>query len=98
MLELSRKRLTTAICFGLAAGTFALYFPILSHGFINFDDDAYITGDPHVKSGLSWAGILWAFKTGYAANWHPLTWISHMADVQFFGVDPAGHHLMNLLF
>jgi tetratricopeptide (TPR) repeat protein len=94
----SRKQLTLAICFGLAAGTLALYFPILSHGFVNFDDDAYITENSHVNHGLSWAGIAWAFKSGYASNWHPLTWISHMVDCQLFGLNPAGHHLMNLLF
>jgi len=87
-----------AICLGLAAGTFLLYWPITHDGFTNFDDDGYITGNAHVKNGLSWAGILWAFQTGYAANWHPLTWISHMMDCQLFGLDPSGHHLVNLLF
>jgi len=47
---------------------------------------------------LTWPGVLWAFRSGYASNWHPLTWISHMVDCQFYGVNPAGHHLINLLF
>ncbi|MGH8022395.1 MAG: hypothetical protein ACRED1_02355, partial [Limisphaerales bacterium] len=87
-----------AICLCLAIGTLALYWPTRHDAFINFDDDAYVTGNSHVKSGLTWAGVVWAFKSGYAANWHPLTWISHMTDCQLFGLDPAGHHLMNALF
>ena len=98
MPEPSRKQLILAICFGLAVGTLALYFPIISHDFVNFDDDGYLIENPHVKNGLSWSGIIWAFTSGYASNWHPLTWISHMVDCQLFGLNPAGHHLMNLLF
>ena len=99
MPEFSRKQLTTAICFVLAVGTLALYCPILSHGFLNYDDPDYILDNPHVKGGLTWAGIVWAFQpTAYAANWHPLTWISHMIDCQLFDLHPAGHHFMNVLF
>jgi len=99
MPELSRKRLTAAICFALAVGTFAVYFPIWSHGFINYDDPDYLLDNPHVKGGLTWAGIVWAFQpTAYAANWHPLTWISHMLDCQLFGLHPGAHHLMNVLY
>ncbi|HUE37763.1 MAG TPA: tetratricopeptide repeat protein [Candidatus Acidoferrum sp.] len=86
------------LCLVLAAGTFILYWPITHDGFTNFDDDAYITGNSHVTGGLTWPGIVWAFKSGYAANWHPLTWISHMADCQLFDLHPAGHHFMNVLF
>jgi tetratricopeptide (TPR) repeat protein len=94
-----RKQLTMAICFVLAAGTLAVYFPILWHGFLNYDDPDYILDNPHVKGGLTWPNIVWAFEpTGYAANWHPLTWISHMADCQLFGLHPAGHHFVNVLF
>jgi tetratricopeptide (TPR) repeat protein len=94
-----RKQLTMAICFALAVGTIAVYFPILWHGFLNYDDPDYILDNPHVKGGLTWSDIIWAFEpTGYAANWHPLTWISHMADCQFFGLNPAGHHFINVLF
>ena len=99
MPELSRKQLTTAICFVLALGTLAVYCPILSHGFLNYDDPDYILDNPHVKGGLTWSGIVWAFQpTAYAANWHPLTWISHMMDCQMFDLHPAGHHFMNVLF
>jgi Flp pilus assembly protein TadD len=71
---------------------------MLWHGFVNYDDPDYITGNAHVTGGLTWANIAWAFQSGHAANWHPLTWISHMMDCQLFGLNPAGHHLTNLLF
>src|SRR5215469_4263168 len=98
MSKLSPKRLTAVICLVLAIGTFVLYCPILRDGFVNFDDDAYITENSHVSQGLTWPGIMWAFKSNYAANWHPLTWISHMVDCQLFGIQPAGHHFINVLF
>src|SRR5580658_5099337 len=98
MAKLTKEQLFAVLCFALTLGTFVLYLPITHDTFTNFDDDGYITGNSHVKNGLSWAGILWAFKSGYAANWHPLTWISHMIDCQLFGLNPAGHHLMNVLF
>ena len=85
--------------FVLFFGTVLLYLPIVTHGFINYDDPDYILDNPHVKAGLTWPGIVWAFKSSsYAANWHPLTWISHMLDCQAFGLNPQGHHLMNVLF
>ena len=78
----------------LFAGTVILYIPALSANFLNYDDDAYVTANAHVLRGLSWGNIGWAFKTTGEANWHPLTWISHMTDVQLFGVHPFGHHLV----
>ncbi len=70
---------------------------MLQDNFINYDDPDYILGNAHVDHGLTWTGIVWAFTSSDAANWHPLTWISHMMDCQFFDLHPAGHHLMNLL-
>jgi hypothetical protein len=68
------------------------------NGFVPYDDDRYITGNPVVRSGLSAAGLRWAFTSlGYASNWHPLTWLSHMADVQLFGLDPRRHHQTSLV-
>src|SRR5258708_3206640 len=86
------------ICLLLGAVTLPSYWPVLHNGFINFDDPEYITENPHVTNGLSWENVAWAFRTGYAGNWHPLTWLSHMLDVQLFGLNPMGHHFMNLLF
>lgn len=82
----------------LALGTLALYWPVTGYPFIYFDDDDYITDNPTVKAGLTWSGIKWAFNGAHAANWHPLTWISHMLDCQLFGLHAGGHHLMAVLF
>src|SRR5271165_2898155 len=79
---------------GLAAWAF---WPALKHEFVNYDDPDYITTNRHVQSGLSWAALRWAFTSTYAANWHPLTWLSHMLDCQFYGLQPWGHHLTSLL-
>jgi tetratricopeptide (TPR) repeat protein len=99
MPQLTRKQLTAAICFVLAVGTLAVYCPVLWHQFLNYDDPDYILNNPHVKGGLTWPDIAWAFQpNAYAANWHPLTWISHMIDCQLFGLNPAGHHWMNVVF
>jgi len=68
------------------------------YSFINFDDDLYVYNNPHVRGGLSKEGVSWAFTTFDATNWHPLTWISHMADVQLFGLDAGWHHRVNVLF
>ncbi|HEV2437716.1 MAG TPA: tetratricopeptide repeat protein [Verrucomicrobiae bacterium] len=95
--DLNRAPWRRLIGLTLIALTLALYWPVTNHGFINFDDDQYVTGNFHVKAGLSWSGIVWAFQSGYADNWHPLTWISHMLDCQLYGLNPAGHHLTNLL-
>ena len=85
----TRKQLTAVICLALAAGTMLVYLPMLGHGFVNYDDPDYITNNPHVQAGLTWPGIVWAFQSSDASNWHPLTWISHMMDCQLFGLNPA---------
>lgn len=76
--------------------TFAVYWQVLSHGFVDYDDTMYVTANPNVQAGL--AGIPWAFTNTLAGLWHPLTWISHMLDFQVYGLDPMGHHLTSLLF
>ena len=96
--EFARRRSSLIICLVLGLVTFALYLPIVRNDFVYYDDQGYITDNPHVSKGLSWPNIAWAFKSGEQANWHPLTWISHMADCQFFGLNPAGHHFTNVLF
>lgn len=80
----------------LFAGTFILYQPVLKNGFVNFDDNTYITQNQHVQQGLTREGIKWAFTSFDESNWHPLTWISHMLDVGLFGLNPTGHHFVNL--
>src|ERR1017187_3594120 len=98
LAKLTPNQRVTAICLALAVVTLLVYLPILHNGFVNYDDPDYITTNPHVKAGLTWSGIVWAFQSAEASNWHPLTWISHMADCQLFGLNPAGHHLTSLLF
>lgn len=85
-------------CLLLVAATLSLYDAVTRNPFINCDDDRYITENPHIRGGLSWATVKWALSsTGQAGFWHPLTWISHALDVQLFGFNPAGHHFVSLL-
>ena len=81
----------------LFVATLILYLPAFSNGFVNYDDPAYVTSNAHVLQGLSWSNVRWALTATVEANWHPLTWISHMADVQFFGTNPRGHHAVSVL-
>ena len=82
----------------LALGTAAVYAPAMRNGFVNLDDTDYVTRNPHVLAGLTWADVRWALGSSYpSSNWHPLTWISHMADVQIYGRNPAGHHFTSVL-
>ena len=78
--------------------TAGVYGQVWNFGFINYDDPLYVTDNAIVQKGLTWEGLRWAFTTIDAANWHPLTWLSHMLDVSLFGLDPGLHHLVNLLF
>ncbi len=81
----------------LAAVTIIVYLPVVNHEFVHYDDDVYVTENHNVQSPINWQKIQWAFTTGYASNWHPVTWLSHMADCMLFGLKPAGHHIVNLL-
>ncbi len=85
------------IAAALAVSTLAVYGPVISHQFISLDDDLYIRDNPMVIGGLTLRGIAWAFTTFHAANWHPLTWLSHMVDSEIFGLNAGGHLLMNAL-
>lgn len=80
----------------LAVATIAIYSPVNSHPFSNIDDPKYVVDNPHIKDGLTLSTAVWALTHGYAANWHPLTWMSHAIDIQLFGFDPAGHHDENV--
>lgn len=83
---------------GLTLATLAVYGRVISHHFINLDDDVYIYENPKVTAGLTAKGLVWAFTTFHAANWHPLTWLSHMLDTQLFGLNPGPHLAANVLF
>lgn len=82
----------------LMAATILVYAQIRYFEFINYDDADYVTENINIDRGLTVEGIIWAFTTVHAGNWHPLTWLSHMTDVSLFGMNPGGHHVMNLIF
>lgn len=88
-----------AIWVGLAlsAVNLIVYGAVRHHDFVGWDDPDYVSQNPNVARGLTWPGVSWAFTSGYAANWHPLTWLSHMLDVQFYGMNAGPHLLTNLL-
>jgi tetratricopeptide (TPR) repeat protein len=83
---------------GLSLLILLVFGQVGGDSFINYDDDLYVYENPHIRGGLTKEGISWAFTTFDAANWHPLTWISHMTDVQLFGLDAGWHHRVNVLF
>jgi len=84
------------VCLLLVILTLSVFLQVKNHGFINFDDDQYVTDNRHVQSGLTLKGITWAFTATHMGNWHPLTWLSHMLDCQLFEMNPGWHHLTNL--
>jgi protein O-mannosyl-transferase len=93
----SVSRSTVWILLALAALTLAVYAPVRHYAFVSIDDPLYVSQNPHVTGGFSATAIAWAFTSGYAANWHPLTWLSHMLDVELHGVNAGGHHVTNLV-
>jgi protein O-mannosyl-transferase len=93
MKSVHMERLAAII---LIAACLLVFGGVARNGFINFDDGPYVYGNPRVQSGLTLEGLAWAFKTMHSCNWHPLTWISHMLDCEFYGMNPTGHHLTNL--
>ena len=102
MVETARKRLSSRdriLLLGLALtlSTLVVYWQVQGHAFVTLDDYQYVVENPHVRHGLTPQGIVWAFTTGYASNWHPLTWLSHMLDCTLYGLNPKGHHLNSLL-
>jgi hypothetical protein len=92
------NRRTWLACLLLAFATFAIYWPVRHYGFVDYDDDDYVFNNPVVRAGLSWPNFVWAFDDQHDCNWHPLTWLSHMADCQFFGINPGAMHLENVFF
>jgi Tfp pilus assembly protein PilF len=81
----------------LTAAVLVVFWPVLGHDFVNFDDNRYVTHNPWVQRGLDAASFRWAWTTTSVANWHPLTWLSHMLDWKLFGPAPRGHHATSLV-
>ncbi|HWC58135.1 MAG TPA: tetratricopeptide repeat protein [Verrucomicrobiae bacterium] len=93
-----RERLIAAgICVGLAALVWIAFGQAIHFGFVNFDDDVYVYKNEHVTSGATGTGVHWAFTHVHSSNWHPITWLSHMLDCQFYGLNAGGHHFTNIL-
>jgi tetratricopeptide (TPR) repeat protein len=97
-MSLAAHKMPIVIALSLVALTLVTYWGVRQNEFVNYDDGTYITENPIVQQGLTGDGIAWACTTGYGSNWHPLTWISHMLDIELYGLDPAGHHTTNLFF
>jgi protein O-mannosyl-transferase len=92
---MSRPRLIALL---LALTTLVVFLPAGGHDFVNYDDPDYVTDNSFVKDGLNWTDLKWAFTTGHASNWHPLTWISLQTDCELFGLNAGALHLINVLF
>jgi protein O-mannosyl-transferase len=84
-------------CAALAVATVAIFWGARQCQFVNYDDPTYITSNQELQHGLTAQSVRWAFQSGAASNWHPLTWLSHLTDVQLYGMDPAGHHFTSVL-
>ncbi len=85
------------ICVALAALVWVIFGQAIHFGFVNFDDDVYVYKNPHVTGGVTGTDIHWAFTHVHSSNWHPITWLSHMLDCQFYGLNAGGHHFNNIL-
>jgi hypothetical protein len=93
-----RKLEHAALCYVLLALiTVAVYLPVIELSFVTFDDTYYLTDNPKVQAGLTWESVRWAFTHSHAANWHPLTWLSHALDCECFGRNAGGHHAVSVL-
>jgi tetratricopeptide (TPR) repeat protein len=86
------------ICVFFVLAISAVYWPVYNYDFVKYDDHVYVTENTNIQSGLNLKSLCWAFTAGYASNWHPVTWLSHILDYQLFGKWAGGHHLVNVLF
>jgi tetratricopeptide (TPR) repeat protein len=86
------------ISFSLVVMSLSVFWPVTQNEFLIYDDEDYILENRFVSKGWTKDGFIWAFNSKLHGHWHPLTWLSHMTDVQLFGLDSKAHHLMNLLF
>src|ERR1041385_8996165 len=91
------ERPDVLVLLGLAVVTFGIYAQVIGHRFIVLDDIPYLEENPVVNRGVTLSGFAWAFTTFREGNWHPLTWVAHMIDIQLFGMFAGGHLLVNAL-
>ena len=99
MNRLSETQRVQLVCLALTVVTLVIYGRVAGYDFVDYDDNLYVYANRVVSGGLTWAGVKWAFGQihGEGTYWHPVTWLSHMLDVEVFGMNPAGHHLVNVL-
>ncbi|MHC4259670.1 MAG: tetratricopeptide repeat protein [Planctomycetota bacterium] len=97
MSKATHKNWSILISIFLVLAVLAVYWPVSRYEFLKYDDDKYVTENRNVTSGLNWQNIRWAFTTGHASNWHPLTWLSHMLDCEVFEMEAGAHHFTNVL-
>jgi len=94
-----QRKVRVVASMSLVLLTLLLYLPVGHHDFLKlWDDDAYVTDNPHVRTGLTLSNIAWAFTSFEQSNWHPVTWISHMLDCQLYGLNPEPQHYENLIW
>ena len=91
-----RRQKLIIICLFLTLAILIVYGQAIHFDFNNYDDNLYVTENQQVQAGLTVRGLGWAFTTGHASNWHPLTWLSHMLDYELYGLNPMGHHWTNI--
>src|SRR5689334_7216485 len=96
--HLSQRQFTAVALLALVVVNMFVFGAEGRFGYITLDDPLYVTSNPNIEAGLSWRNVAWAFTTGHAPYWHPLTWLSHMLDVQLFGVEAGPAHVVNVLF
>jgi len=95
--QFKQQRILFFISIVLVAMTFAAYEPIRHNDFVRLDDYVYVAENPNVTGGITLKSVIWAFTKTHTANWHPLTWLSHMLDCEIYGLNPLGHHITNVL-
>lgn len=95
--NLSERTALLCVCLLLVTAVFVIYRPTIHYDFVNFDDYQYIVDNPHLRNGINWKSVEWAFTTTYFSNWHPLTWLSYILDYQLYGLNSAGWHAENSL-
>jgi tetratricopeptide (TPR) repeat protein len=92
-----QNRILLLISAALVVATVIAYEPLRHNDFVFYDDKTYITENPYIADGFTFNSVIWAFISTYAANWHPMTWLSHMLDYELYGFAPLGHHITNLI-
>jgi Flp pilus assembly protein TadD len=93
---LQRRTTRLGVCVFLVALSWAALGGVVHNGFVNYDDDLYLTANPHLVAGSFADGVQFAFTTFRGGNWHPVTWLSHLVDVRLFGLHPGAHHAVGL--